>query len=95
MLRVHEEVDRVVFESSLVRIGAFRCHPEHPSFQAKGPAQNYCFVFPRTAVQGEAAKSTSIQHDPRVSQVVNSGDTFLLRSYFLSNCDVTLQKQVE
>ena len=64
MVRAREEIDRVVFESGLVRIGAFRCHPEHPSFQDSGPAENYCFVFPRTAVE--------IQHEHEPAFVANS-----------------------
>ena len=63
-VRAREEIDRVVFESGLVRIGAFRCQPEHPSFQDTGPAENYCFVFPRTAVE--------IQHEHEPAFVANS-----------------------
>ena len=41
MLRVHEEIDRVVCESDIVvRIGTFRCHPDNPSLQDTGPVQN-------------------------------------------------------
>ncbi len=42
--------DIVVYESPLVRIGAFRCDRNYPGFRDTGPAQNDCFVFPRTAV---------------------------------------------
>lgn len=45
------EFDRIVFDSGLVRMGAFRCHPSHPSFQDSGASRNFCFVFPRTAVE--------------------------------------------
>ena len=61
---VRDEIDRVFFESGLVRIGAFRCHPEHPSFQDTGPIKNYCFVFPRTAV--------GIQHEHEPAFVANA-----------------------
>lgn len=44
-----EKPDRIVFESSLVRVGAFRCAVDHPYFQSTGPLDDYCFVFPRNA----------------------------------------------
>lgn len=58
------QFDQIVFDSGLVRIGAFRCHPANPSFQDTGPARNYCFVFPRTAVE--------IQHEHEIAFVANS-----------------------
>ena len=41
--------DRIVFESPLVKVGAFRLPADHPQFEDTGPARNYCFVFPRRA----------------------------------------------
>ena len=41
--------DRIVFESPIVKIGAFRLPAGHPHFEDTGPARNYCFVFPRHA----------------------------------------------
>ena len=41
--------DRIVFESPIVKIGAFRLPAGHPDFEDTGPARNYCFVFPRRA----------------------------------------------
>ena len=76
MRRVHEEIDRVVFESSLVRIGAFRCHPEHPSFQDTGPAQNYCFVFPRTAVEIQHEHEPAFVANPNVVTFYNAGQIY-------------------
>lgn len=60
----HDPFDQVVFEGGLVRIGAFRCRPEHPSFQDTGPTKNCCFVFPRTAVE--------IQHEHEPAFVANT-----------------------
>jgi AraC-like DNA-binding protein len=51
--------DTIVFETPLVRIGAFRCDAEFPGFENTGPAENDCFVFPRTAVEIEH------EHEPR------------------------------
>jgi hypothetical protein len=76
MLRAHEEIDRVVFESDLVRIGAFRCHPEHPSFQDTGPAQNYCFVFPRTAVEIQHEHEQEFVANPNVVTFYNAGQVY-------------------
>ena len=41
--------DRIIFESPLVKVGAFRLPAGHPDFEDTGPARNYCFVFPRHA----------------------------------------------
>jgi AraC family transcriptional regulator len=71
-----QEFDRIVFESSLVRIGAFRCHPEHPSFQDSGPAQNYCFVFPRTAVEIQHEHEPAFVANPNVVTFYNSGQAY-------------------
>lgn len=76
MVRVHKEVDRVVFESNLVRIGAFRCHPDHPSFQDTGPAQNYCFVFPRTAVEIQHEHESAFVANPNVVTFYNPGQVY-------------------
>jgi len=76
MLRVHEELDRVVFESDMVRIGAFRCHPDNPSFQNTGPAQNYCFVFPRTAVEIQHEHEPAFVANPNVVTFYNAGQVY-------------------
>jgi len=76
MLRVHEEIDRVVFESDMVRIGAFRCHPDNPSFQDTGPAQNYCFVFPRTAVEIQHEHEPAFVGNPNVVTFYNAGQPY-------------------
>ncbi|HET9369384.1 MAG TPA: AraC family transcriptional regulator [Vicinamibacterales bacterium] len=41
---------RILFESPLVQVGAFRCPTDHPRFNDSGPTKRYCFVFPRTSV---------------------------------------------
>ena len=76
MLRVHEEIDRVVFESDMVRMGAFRCHPDNPSFQDTGPAQNYCFVFPRTAVEIQHEHEPAFVANPNVVTFYNAGQVY-------------------
>ena len=44
------EIDRIVFQTSAIQVGAFRCPVGHPSFTDSGPIRNHCFVFPRTPV---------------------------------------------
>ena len=60
-------VDRVVFSTECVTIGAFRCAASHPSFRNSGPIRDDCFVFPRTTVV--------IQHDnaPRICRGPDRG----------------------
>jgi len=44
------EIDRIVFQTAAVQVGAFRCPIGHPLFTDSGPIRNHCFVFPRTPV---------------------------------------------
>lgn len=71
------EFNRVVFDSGLVRIGAFRCHPEHASFHNSGPARNYCFVFPRTAVEIQHEHERAFVANPNVVTFYNRGQAYL------------------
>lgn len=43
-------LDTVLYESPLVRIGAFRAAVDHPRFTDSGPIEEPIFVFPRTSV---------------------------------------------
>src|SRR5581483_112857 len=58
--------DVIVFESGLVRIGAFRCDRGYPGFHDTGPASHDCFVFPRTAVQIEHEHAPPFVANPNV-----------------------------
>ena len=49
MAPAHADPDRILFASSIVKIGAFRLAAGHPEFADTGPTRNYCFVFPRRA----------------------------------------------
>jgi AraC-like DNA-binding protein len=42
--------DVVVFQSTVVRIGAFRCDADHARFRQSGPVRNHCVWFSRTPV---------------------------------------------
>lgn len=70
------EFDRIVYDGGLVRIGAFRCHSAHPSFQDTGPARNYCFVFPRTAVEIQHEHEPAFVANPNVVTFYNSGQRY-------------------
>jgi AraC-like DNA-binding protein len=76
LFRVATDFEHIVFDSGGVRIGAFRCHPDHPSFQDSGPARNYCFVFPRTAVRIEHEHEPPFVANANVVTFYNSGQTY-------------------
>ena len=70
------QFDQIIFDSSLVKIGAFRCDPSHPSFQDTGPAENHCFVFPRTAVQIQHEHEYAFVANPNVITFYNAGQNY-------------------
>src|SRR5262249_27849273 len=75
--------DTIVFESSLVRIGAFRCDRDYPAFQDTGPANNDCFVFPRTAIQIEHEHEPPFVANPNIVTFYNRGQRY--RRYEISD----------
>lgn len=74
---VQSNPDRVVFDTGIVRIGAFRCDPGHPAFHDSGPAQNCCFVFPRTAVEIQHEHQHAFTANPNVVTFYNKGQSYL------------------
>jgi AraC family transcriptional regulator len=64
-------VDRVVFSTECVRIGAFRCATSHPSFRNSGPIRDDCFVFPRTTVVIQHDRARAFVADPTVITLYN------------------------
>jgi AraC-like DNA-binding protein len=68
--------DRVLFETGLVRIGLFRCDREHPVFQNTGPADNFCFVFPRTAVAIAHEHEHPFLANPTIATFYNLGQVY-------------------
>lgn len=73
----YSDFDRTVFDSGLVRIGAFRCHPGHPAFHNSGPPENCCFVFPRTAVAIQHEHEQAFVANPNVVTFYNKGQSYL------------------
>ncbi|MBZ5609841.1 MAG: AraC family transcriptional regulator [Acidobacteriia bacterium] len=84
-----DEFDRIVFDTGLVRIGAFRCHPSHPAFSDSGPARNYCFVFPRTAVEIQHEHERAFVANPNVVTFYNRNQAYRRSAISLSGdqCD--------
>ena len=64
-------VDRVVFATECVTIGAFRCAADHPSFRNSGPIRDDCFVFPRTAVGIRHEGAPAFIADPTIVTLYN------------------------
>ena len=64
-------IDRVVFSSECVTIGAFRCAVDHPSFRNSGPIRDDCFVFPRTAVVIHHDNARPFVADPTIVTLYN------------------------
>jgi AraC family transcriptional regulator len=64
-------VDRVVFATESVTIGAFRCAASHPSFRNSGPIRDDCFVFPRTTVLIQHDNARAFVADPTVITLYN------------------------
>jgi AraC-like DNA-binding protein len=71
------QFDRILFESSMVRVGAFRSHPSHPSFRDSGASRNFCFVFPRTAVEIQHEHEPAFVANPNVVTFYNQGQPYL------------------
>lgn len=63
--------DRVLFESPVVRIGAFRCPVEHPRFSNTRPLDEYLFVFPRVACWIEQQGHRPFIADPTTIPLYN------------------------
>lgn len=58
------QVDRVIFETSAVKVGALRCPVGHETFRNPGPTQNYVLVFPRTCVSVRRSDDVKFVADP-------------------------------
>lgn len=72
-------IDRIVFETPSVSVGAFRCPVDHPSFADSGPIRNHCFVFPRTPVVIQHKDSGPFAADPTIVTLYNRGQEYRRR----------------
>ena len=73
-------VDRVVFSTECVTIGAFRCAAAHPSFRDSGPIRDDCFVFPRTTVTIQHDNARAFVADPTVVTLYNRNQHYERRA---------------
>ena len=69
-------LDRLIFQSETVQVGAFACHPHDPRFRDTGPADHYLVVFPRTGVWIRHAGSAAFVADPQVATIYNRGQEY-------------------
>lgn len=69
-------MDRTLFRSDLVTIGAFRAPASHPRFKDSGPIEAHIFVFPRTAVELQYDGAEAFVADPCTVTFYNRGQTY-------------------
>ena len=72
--------NRLLCETGLIKIGAFRCGPHEAAFENSGPIENYCFVFPRTAVVIEHDHARPFVANPNVVTFYNRRDEYRRRA---------------
>lgn len=72
-------LDRILFDSPLVRIGAFRAPVDHPRFRDSGPIERHVFVFPRTSVMIEHEGHRPFVTDLRTVTFYNAGQRYTRR----------------
>jgi hypothetical protein len=73
-------VDRVVFSTESVTVGAFRCAVNHPSFRNSGPIRDDCFVFPRTTLVIQHDRARAFVADPTVISLYNRRQAYERRA---------------
>ena len=73
------EIDRHVYRSDLVVIGAYRCAPDHPWFGEPGPILNHCIVFPRTPSVIEPDGHPPFVGDENTIPIYNAGQRYRRR----------------
>jgi AraC-like DNA-binding protein len=70
------QIDRTVFSTDHVTVGAFRCPVTYPGFRYTGPTERHLVVFPRTGVWIRHAGSRAFAADPRVVTIYNAGQEY-------------------
>ena len=69
-------VERIVFDGSELRIGAFRCPADDPRFEDSGPIDNHIFVFPRRVVRIQHEAGAPFVADPLLATLYNRGQRY-------------------
>ncbi|NOT07405.1 MAG: hypothetical protein HOP28_04280, partial [Gemmatimonadales bacterium] len=71
-----QSLDRIVFASPSVRVGAFRCPVADPRFRDSGPIEAHLIAFPRTGVWIRHAGQVPFVADPGVATIYNQGQEY-------------------
>jgi AraC family transcriptional regulator len=69
-------VERIVFSSSIVCAGLFRCRPDDENFPGGRPCSAHSIVFPREAVWIQHEHGKRFVGDPSVATLYNRGETY-------------------
>ena len=69
-------LDRIVFRTDTVQVGAFTCPSRDPRFRDSGPTERQLVVFPRTSVWIRHAGSRAFVADPQVVTIYNRGQEY-------------------
>ncbi len=77
-----ENPDIPIYQTKLIQVGLFRCHPEHPLFEDSGPIEGNLLVFPRTSVYIQHHGDEPIVTGPNVVMFYNPGQVY--RRYRIS-----------
>lgn len=67
------QIDRILFSSQTVQVGAFRCPVTDPRFPDSGPIQKSLVAFPRRGVWIRQAGSSPVVADPGIVMIYNRG----------------------
>src|SRR5262245_55143463 len=66
-------VDRILFASTTVQVGAFRCPVDDPRFKDSGPISDSLVAFPRRGVWIRQAGSRRVAADASIATIYNRG----------------------
>jgi AraC family transcriptional regulator len=80
VLHPDQAIDRTIFTGDVVRIGAFRCLADDPRLAESGPRQDFCFVFPRTAVEIHHPGQRPLIVDPSIVTFYNRNQEYRRRA---------------
>jgi AraC family transcriptional regulator len=69
-------IDQIIFQSSLVQVGIFRCRPCYPHFNTAGEINHHLIVFPRTSVRISQAGYEPLITDPNLVVFYNQGQDY-------------------
>jgi AraC family transcriptional regulator len=73
---LHEDIEVVLFESPVLRIGRWRCPVDHPAFRCSGPTAEAFFVFPREPVWIQHEHEPAFVADANTVTYYNAGQHY-------------------